>query len=194
MMSSPFFTVIEGIDGSGKTTVIAKMKEFMESYGRKVKITAEPTKSAIGDLVASSDSLPPEAEALLFTADRACHTKDIIQWMDDGFDVISDRYYASTLAYQSASGMDYEWLYAVNSGVIRKPDVHILLDIDPEVSLERVNKRGESISRFEHLEYLKKVREVYIRTAERFDLTVIDASRPQNEVLDDIISLIKERM
>ncbi len=193
-MSSPFFTVIEGIDGSGKTTVIARMKEYMESYGRKVKITAEPTKSAIGDFVASSDNLPPEAEALLFTADRACHTKDIIQWMDSGFDVISDRYYASTLAYQSASGMDYEWLYAVNSGVIRKPDVCILLDIDPSVSLERVNRRGESVSRFEKLEYLKKVREIYLRTAERFGFTVIDASRPQDEVFEDIVSLIRERM
>ncbi len=100
------FIVFEGIDGSGKSSVIARLKESLEASGRKVMVTAEPTDSAVGRLVAETDGLNPETEALLFTADRAIHTERVKKWMAEGYDVISDRYFASTLAYQSAAGMD----------------------------------------------------------------------------------------
>ncbi len=193
-MNSPLFVVLEGIDGSGKTSAISKVKEHLESLGHKVMITMEPTKGAIGNLVAETDDLTPESEALLFTADRACHTKEISGWLEEGYDVICDRYYASTLAYQSASGLDRDWLYSINSKVIMEPDVHILLDIDPEVSLTRVDKRGEKVSRFEKLDYLRKVRAAYLEIAESYELTVLDASRSKDDVLKDIIELIDGRI
>ena len=65
------FIVFEGIDGSGKSSVITRLKESLEASGRKVMVTAEPTDSAVGKLVAETDGLNPETEALLFTADRA---------------------------------------------------------------------------------------------------------------------------
>ncbi len=193
-MNSPIFIVLEGIDGSGKTSAISKVKEHLESLGHKVMITMEPTKGAIGNLVAGTDDLTPESEALLFTADRACHTKEISGWLEEGYDVVCDRYYASTLAYQSASGLDRDWLYSINSKVIMEPDVHILLDIDPEVSLARVDKRGEKVSRFERLDYLRKVRAAYLEIAESYDLTVLDASRSKDDVLKDIIDMIDRRI
>lgn len=193
-MNSPIFIVLEGIDGSGKTSAISKVKEHLESLGHKVMITMEPTKGAIGNLVAGTDDLTPESEALLFTADRACHTKEISGWLEEGYDVVCDRYYASTLAYQSASGLDRDWLYSINSKVIMEPDVHILLDIDPEVSLARVDKRGEKVSRFEKLDYLRKVRAAYLEIAESYDLTVLDASRSKDDVLKDIIDMIDRRI
>ncbi len=193
-MNSPLFVVLEGIDGSGKTSAISKVREHLESLGHKVMITMEPTKGAIGNLVAETDDLTPESEALLFTADRACHTKEISGWLEEGYDVICDRYYASTLAYQSASGLDRDWLYSINSKVIMEPDVHILLDIDPEVSLTRVDKRGEKVSRFEKLDYLRKVRAAYLEIAESYELTVLDASRSKDDVLKDIIELIDGRI
>ncbi len=193
-MNSPIFIVLEGIDGSGKTSAISKVKEHLESLGHKVMITMEPTKGTIGNLVAGTDDLTPESEALLFTADRACHTKEISGWLEEGYDVVCDRYYASTLAYQSASGLDRDWLYSINSKVIMEPDVHILLDIDPEVSLARVDKRGEKVSRFERLDYLRKVRAAYLEIAESYDLTVLDASRSKDDVLKDIIDMIDRRI
>ncbi len=193
-MNSPIFIVLEGIDGSGKTSAISKVKEHLESLGHKVMITMEPTKGAIGNLVAGTDDLTPESEALLFTADRACHTKEISGWLEEGYDVVCDRYYASTLAYQSASGLDRDWLYSINSKVIMEPDIHILLDIDPEVSLARVDKRGEKVSRFERLDYLRKVRVAYLGIAESYDLTVLDASRSKDDVLKDIIDMIDRRI
>lgn len=193
-MNSPIFIVLEGIDGSGKTSAISGVKEHLESIGHKVMVTMEPTKGAIGDLVAETDDLTPEAEALLFTADRACHTREISRWLDAGYDVVCDRYYASTLAYQSASGLDRDWLYSMNSKVTREPDVHILLDVDPEISLARVNKRGEKVSRFERSDYLGKVRDAYLEIAKAYGLTVLDASRGKDEVSEDIIGIIDRRI
>lgn len=183
------FVVFEGIDGSGKSSVIARLKDHLESKGMKVKVTAEPTGGAIGKFVASTDDLIPEAEALLFVADRALHTKEIQKWMDDGYVVLCDRYFASTLAYQSAAGMDLGWLKAINSNVIIRPDITILMDIDPEVSLKRVDARGEK-SRFEKLDYLRKVREAYLSLAKEFGFVIIDADRDRERVADDVIAKV----
>ena len=183
------FIVFEGIDGSGKSSVIARLKESLEASGRKVMVTAEPTGSDIGKYISETDGLSPETEALLFTADRAMHTEQVVKWMDDGYTVICDRYFASTLAYQSAAGMDMDWLKAINSGVIIRPDITILMDIDPEVSLKRVSQRGE-MSRFEKLDYLKKVRQAYLDIGREFDFKVVDADRDRDTVANEVISIV----
>ena len=180
------FIVLEGIDGSGKSSVIRRLEEYLESEGRKVIVTAEPTQGRIGKIVAETEGLIPESEALLFTADRAHHTKEINDWLSQGYTVICDRYFASTLAYQSAAGTDIQWLKTINSRVIRQPDVTILLDIDPEVSLKRVDSRGEK-TRFEKLDYLRKVRKVYLDIADEYCFKVIDADRTPDEVAEDVI-------
>ena len=183
------FIVFEGIDGSGKSSVIARLKESLEASGRKVMVTAEPTDSAVGKLVAETDGLNPETEALLFTADRAIHTERVKKWMAEGYDVISDRYFASTLAYQSAAGMDIGWLKAINSKAIITPDITILMDIDPEVSLKRVSQRGE-MSRFEKLDYLRKVREAYLGIAKEFGFTTVNADRDRDTVANEVIKIV----
>ena len=184
------FIVFEGIDGSGKSSVIQRLKEDLEASGEKVMVTAEPTQGIVGKFVAGTDGLSPEAEALLFTADRAIHTDDVRRWMSEGYVVISDRYFGSTLAYQSAAGMDIGWLKAINSKVTITPDVTILMDIDPEVSLKRVSERGE-ISRFEKLEYLRKVREAYLSIGKEFGFVRVDADRDRDTVADEVISIVR---
>ena len=184
------FIVFEGIDGSGKSSVIQRLKEDLEASGRKVMVTAEPTTGTVGKFVAETDGLSPEAEALLFTADRAIHTDQVKKWMSEGYVVISDRYFGSTLAYQSAAGMDIEWLKAINSKVTIRPDVTILMDIDPEVSLKRVTERGET-SRFEKLEYLRKVREAYLSVGEEFGFVKVDADRDRDTVAEEVISIVR---
>ncbi len=183
------FIVFEGIDGSGKSSVIARLKESLEKAGRKVKVTAEPTDGAIGKYISRTDGLNPEAEALLFTADRSMHTEQVKGWMDEGYTVICDRYFGSTLAYQSAAGMDMEWLKSINSKVIIRPDITILMDIDPEISLKRVSERGE-MSRFEKLDYLRKVRQAYLDIGKEYGFVRVDADRDRDTVANDVISIV----
>ncbi len=185
------FIVFEGIDGSGKSSVIKRLKENLERYGKKVKITAEPSRGEIGSYVLSKRGLNPRTEALLFTADRSEHTEQIIKWMDRGYIVICDRYFGSTLAYQSAAGMNIEWLEAINDEVTIEPDVTILMDIDPVVSLKRVNARGER-TRFEKLNYLRKVRNAYLSIAEEYDFEVVDANQDRETVADEVIDIVWE--
>jgi dTMP kinase len=166
----------------------------MREQGRKVRMTSEPTDSDIGRVLVTHDDLTPETEALLFTADRACHTQEIKKWLENGFDVICDRYYASTLAYQAAAGMDIEWLKDLNMRVSMEPDITFLLDVDPEVGLDRVKKRGMSVSRYEHLEYEKQVRKNYQRIARERDFTIINAAVGPAEVVAQIKTVIKNRM
>ena len=186
------FVVFEGIDGSGKSSVIESVKSFLESKGHRVKTTREPTEGTVGSFVRDTGGLTPETEALLFTADRACHTAEIKKWMSEGFDVVSDRYVASTIAYQAASGMDRKWLAEINSKAAIEPDMTFLLDISPEVSLKRVDSRGGEKSRFEKADYLKKVREEYLITAEERGFIVIDASGTPDEVRNKVLEIMEK--
>lgn len=183
------FIVFEGIDGSGKTSC---MEAVAKEIGKKrdVIVTAEPTKGPIGMLIRSSRDILPATEALLFTADRAEHTRRIKEWTEDGKTVLCDRYFASTLAYQSAElngpSVPREWLAAVNSGVILKADMTFLFDIDPELGLERVEARGAK-SKFESLGYLREVRKNYLGLAEEHGFTVIDASGSRDAVTAEVM-------
>ena len=185
------FIVFEGIDGSGKSSVITRLKKYLEACNFMVKVTAEPTHSELGDYILTKRGLSPETEALLFTADRSMHTEQIKKWMEKGYIVICDRYYGSTFAYQSVAGMDVNWLKTINSRVVIKPDVTILMDIDPVISLKRVNERGER-SRFEKLNYLRKVRNAYLSIADELNFAVVNANQDRDTVARDVIEIVKE--
>lgn len=191
------FIVFEGIDGAGKSTLIEKVSEILASRGKDVIVTAEPTDGPIGSIIRTGEirNISQNAEALLFTADRALHTREMLQWTNSGKTVLCDRYYASTVAYQAAnlSGTESEkeWLKEINRPVITEPDVTFLLDIDPEESMHRVNNRGDT-SKFEKIEYLKKVRANYLELAREKEFRIIDASRTAEEVLEEVITIIGE--
>jgi dTMP kinase len=191
-MSKGTFIVFEGIDGSGKSSCADSVSAILGKERDVIK-TAEPTEEGIGAFIRSSVNLIPEAEALLFVADRAQHTHAIKQWVNNGKVVICDRYYASTLAYQSASAdgqaIDIGWLKAMNDNVIMEPDITFLFDIDPEIGLERVESRG-SKSKFEALEYLREVRSNYLRIAKERGFIIIDASMPKEKVIDLVMKHI----
>ena len=108
--------------------------------------------------------------------------------MSEGYDVLCDRYFASTLAYQSAAGMDIDWLKSINSKAVITPDATILMDIDPEVSLKRVSQRGE-MSRFEKLDYLRKVRKAYLDIAREYNFRIVNADRDRDTVAEEVISI-----
>lgn len=188
------FIVFEGIDGGGKSTQIQMLSDFFEGKGYEVERHMEPTKAVIGSLLwdymkSKSRSFDPETEALLFAADRIEHGKIIRDALDKGKVVISDRYKHSSLAYQGAAGANVEWMQSLNKHAL-VPDLVILLDIDPDMSLERVSDRAKTV--FEENEYLKKVRAEYLRYAEKGELVVVNASQGLEDVHKDILDHVKK--
>jgi len=188
------FIVFEGIDGGGKSTQIQMLSDFFDSKGYEVVRHMEPTHAVIGSLLwdymnSKSRSFDPETEALLFAADRIEHGKVIKESLVKGKVVISDRYKHSSLAYQGAAGVDVEWMQSLNKHAL-VPDLVILLDIDPDKSLERVSDRAKTV--FEKKEYLKKVRAEYIWYAETGELVVVDALQSIEDVHEDILAHVKK--
>jgi dTMP kinase len=194
MKDKSCFIVFEGIDGGGKSTQIKMLAEHFKAGGYEVELHMEPTKEAIGRLLwtymrSKDRSFTPETEALLFAADRIEHGKVIKKALEMGKIIISDRYVHSSLAYQGAADVDVKWMKSLNKHAL-KPDLVILLDIDPDKSLKRVSDRSRTV--FEESEYLKKVRAEYLRYAEAGELEIVDATQPIEDVHAEILELIKQ--
>ena len=192
MNDKGLFIVFEGIDGGGKSTQIKMLAEYFKDKGYQVEFHMEPTEGSVGSLLwtymrSKDRSFSPETEALLFAADRIEHGKTIKQSLEEGKVVISDRYLHSSLAYQGAAGVDPNWMQSLNKHAL-KPNLVILLDIDPERSLKRVSDRAKTV--FEETEYLKKVRAEYLRYAEAGELEIVDATQPIDDVHAEILGLI----
>lgn len=193
MSGKGVFIVLEGIDGTGKSTISKKLRAWLEEKGREVVLTAEPTGDWLGMAVrrANNEDLDPRTESLLFTADRCQHTLRIEEMLKKGKVVICDRYYGSTVAYQGAAlekdmgDNAVSWLLNLNGPVIRHPDVTILLTSEPKVAMRRVGNRGVP-SKFEREGYLGKVQDNYLMLAREAKWTVIDSSGKLGEVLESV--------
>jgi dTMP kinase len=194
MAKRGLFIVFEGIDGSGKDTHIKLLSEELRQQGHSVLETAEPSGNEVGALLRryqrkSGKRLPAETEALLYTADRYEHVRNIVEpALKKGQIVLSNRYFYSTLAYQGAMGVDLDWIREMNR-FAPKPDAAILLDILPEFSLQRL-KRRKTV--FEQLENLRKVREIYVRLVKGGELVRVDADRPKRVVQAELLAVVQE--
>lgn len=192
------FIVLEGIDGSGKSTACARVADELRSRGLDVILTAEPTHDGIGAFIRSGNAgkVSQRAESLLFTADRYEHTSKIRRQVSEGRVVVCDRYYPSTVAYQSAKldgdSADLGWLKGLCEPFTDEPDAVILLDMDPEESMGRVEGRGLEESKFENIAFLRQVRSAYLDLAREFGYSVVDASRSADEVFRDVMTIIQE--
>jgi dTMP kinase len=199
------FVTFEGVDGSGKSTVVKHVVSQLKKEGFKATLTMEPTLTWLGDAVRRSytERTSPYTEVFLFMADRATHTDWIRQKIAQGRLVLSDRYSDSTIAYQGALlcrrlGGPLErhisWLDELNDKIILEPDITFLLDIDPIRSLRRLRGR-DARSKFERLKYLRLVREGYLKMAERKKrIMVIDAGQSFESVTSQILKEIKRRI
>jgi len=190
------FIVFEGADGAGKSSLCRRISDELKGKGIDAVLTAEPTHEGIGAFIRSGNAggISQRTEALLFVADRNDHTEKIEKMVSEGKVVLCDRYFASTVAYQSAKldgdASDRDWLIDINRQFIARPDATILLDIDPKVGMDRVGVRGEEISKFERLDFQNQVRENYLCLAKEFGFSVIDASRTQDEVFAEAMALV----
>lgn len=192
LMKRGFLIVIEGIDGAGKTTHARKLVRWLRKKGIRTRYTFEPTRGAIGRILekmASKRKVDVRVEALLFAADRIDHLNKIIKpLLEKGFIIISDRYVHSSIAYQSITVGDQGWVEELNK-FAEKPDLVILLDVDPETGLKRIKRKR---ARFERIGILKKVREKYLELAEREGFKVINANRGVEEVFEDVKSSVEK--
>ncbi|MBQ9802046.1 MAG: dTMP kinase [Clostridia bacterium] len=199
-MASPLFIVFEGIDGCGKSTQLKMLCEKLTSLGRKPLPTAEPTDTATGKMLraalSGSDKRTAAEMAALFTLDRIHHNKGeggIDECLERGFDVISDRYYYSSLAYQG-SLTDYEWVRQMNVECpeIRRPDLCIFLDISPAAALERIGKRGEAKEIYEKQETLTLFRETFMKVFASLPdrVAVINAEGAPEEVAARVMDAV----
>lgn len=187
-----FFIVLEGIDGSGKTTIASMLVRKLSELGYNVAYTYEPTDSEITMLIRTKyDELrDPYIDTLAFALDRLLHVKaEIRPLLEKGFVVVLDRYFYSSIAYQVACGAPMEWVVEVNRWA-PKPDLAIYLDVEPEVALQRKARGSSRFPEFEELVFLRKVREIYLYMVSQGALVKVDASRDIVEVYKDIEKIV----
>jgi dTMP kinase len=198
---------LEGIDGSGKSTVAKKLQENPEIRALGPIFTREPTRGTLtGNAVekAIQSDTDQLAELFLFTADHAEHLAKLVKpALECGKSVISDRYSDSRYAYQGITlktrlENPLEWIKNLHRGWTIIPDLTFLFDIRPEISVERCGRRGDQ-SKFEKIEFLGGVRELFLRLAdedpERF--IMIDAScSPESlekEVTEKVLEFLSRK-
>ncbi len=185
-MQQSIFIVLDGIDGSGTSTHSKLLTGFLSLKGLKTYLTQEPSNSDIGKLLRTylkDDKIPASTDALLFAADRVLHfNNDIKKKLEEGYIVISDRYLESSIAYQSSQSenVSVDWVKTLNK-FAGKPDLTIILDIDPKLSLTR--KPQKVLDKFEDTSLLEKVRQVYLNRAKSEGYFVI--------YTDDIIEIVQ---
>ena len=197
------FIVFEGLDGSGKSTQIRCLEQRLRDMGRRVDVTAEPTVSALGGLVrdALSGFTPRSGGeiAALFMADRVQHNVNpvwgIQKMLASGFDVICDRYYYSSMAYQGTV-TDPDWVERINLDCpeIRRPDLCVFLDVDYERCRRRMEEGRAFLEIYENEASMIATRRRYYAVCEelkeRDRIAVIDADRPVEEVAEDVFRAV----
>lgn len=208
------FITFEGIEGTGKTTQIKFLKDFLEAQGHEVLVTLEPGGSRIGKelrkILLNMDSvdLTGESELFLYLADRAQHVSQMIMpAIEEGKIVISDRFADSTIVYQGyGRGLDPKLLRQLNDVAVSGcwPDLTILLDIEPEKGLRRATTRNiqenkmmeEGRFEAESIAFHTRVREGYLTWAalEQNRIKVVDAALPPDKVSEKIKEIILDRL
>jgi dTMP kinase len=177
--------VLEGIDGVGKSSALGAVRAAAAGTGRELVCSREPTDGPWGRRLRESATLgrlAPEEELELFIRDRRQHVAELVApALARGALVLLDRYYFSTAAYQGARGADPEVVLTLNEGFAPVPDLVLLLDCDPLVSLERVRRRGGVVDEFEKLEELQAVRAIFLSLRRPF-IRLVDANRPSEVV------------
>ena len=206
-MNRGIFITIEGVEGVGKSTNIEFIKKYLDNLNIDYLVTREPGGTLLAEnirelLLSIDDDSPVElCELLLIFSARAQHIQKVIEpALERGIWVICDRFTDATYAYQGGGrGMNtglISELETMVQGSLR-PDLTIILDLDPETGLSRAKNRGE-LDRFEreHVDFFMKVREVYLQIATNYPerCAVINAGNELDEVSRDIELLLKTRL
>ncbi|QQG40158.1 MAG: dTMP kinase [Candidatus Aenigmatarchaeota archaeon] len=211
-MTRGAFIAFEGMDGSGKSTVMEKTMFELSGNGYSIRWTAEPTHQGTGKHIRDrlnakwppkgtmSDLAAAAVYTRLFFADRIEHNAlDIQPNLSKRINIFTDRSYGSTVAYQSAQGYpieklagEVEWL--VGKSMIERPDLMVVLDVSVPTALARLAKTGKKPDKFEDPEFLPKLHEAYGNLPKYLPndrIEFVDAERPLKEVVVDVCSRIR---
>jgi dTMP kinase len=195
------FIVVEGVDGSGKSTMAGHIANNLRARGRQVLRTREPGGTPISEQIRAllldpnNSAMVPFAELFLFMASRAQLVDEVIRpSLEKGVDVVCDRYYYSTAAYQGAAGkVGIATVISVAEKIAKfqKPDLVLLLDLDPALARSRDGIRNDRVEN-KGLDYQKKVRAGFLKLAkrDRKRIKVVDAARPPEAVFADVLKAV----
>lgn len=191
------FVVVEGIDGTGKSTQVRMLAGALRAAGEDPLVSREPTDGRWGRKIresATTGRMSAAEELRAFIEDRTEHVNTLIRpALDAGRIVILDRYYYSTIAYQGSRGANVEVVKAEMEARFPRPDVVFLLDLDPRLAVQRISEaRGEDPNAFEGLDALAQVREVFNSLNQA--LIRVDAGRPPEVVHREIVSALASEL
>ncbi len=200
--------VLEGIDGSGKTTQAHKVVESLNKKGIKAVFTKEPTDGVTGrmlrDVLSGKLKLPPVSFQYLFAADRAVHQEEIKKYLEKGITVVSDRYLWSALVYgmldvdalnnendKERLMTAYSILSMYNQFIV--PDFTFYLAVSTKVAMRRIAQKTQKIEIYEKEEKIEKLRQGYDWLSKKFakEIAVIDGEGKVGEVTRKIVASIK---
>lgn len=199
------FVVIEGIDGSGKTTQAARLVNYLSSKGIKSVYTKEPTDEITGKLIRriliGEISMPKVAFQYLFAADRAVHQVQLAEYLKKDLIVVSDRYFWSSAVYGMVDrGISYknkdQDLLLVALSILSMyhrflvPDYTFYVKVSTQEAIKRISKTKKDLEIYEKDSKLEKLRQGYEWVAKKFakEITVVDGERAVGEVTREIIS------
>lgn len=193
------FIVLEGIDGSGKSSQIGPLVKRLEGLGLPCRADREPTGGPVGSLIRQIFTGRVTADnrviAALYAADRIDHLVNEVDGLctaiDQGVTVVSDRYYFSSYAYHSVD-MDMEWVIQANSvsADLLRPTLTVFLDVPVETALDRIHKNRFVEEIFDREDRLRKTRELYFKAFDRLKdverVAVVDGSGTPEEVSERV--------
>lgn len=190
------FIAVEGIDGSGKSTTITELERYIKSKNREVIVTAEPTTLQSGRIIRDfldkknvGTPLIHEMMALSFAADRINHLREII-WpaLKKKRVVITDRYFFSSLAYQSLN-ISYEWVKGINRFAMM-PDILVFIDVSLQTAMDRLNRFRNETEIYEQQDMLAQIDRNYKTVlndfADRVKTIHLDGELKPSEIYGDI--------
>jgi len=184
--------VVEGIDGTGKSTQVAALSAWLGGLGFAVHARREPTTGPHGQALRASavtGRLSLDEELRLLELDRREHVQQVIApALEAGEIVVLDRYYFSTAAYQGARGADPATIVAHHETFAPRPDLTAVLDLDPAASRARIEERG-ALDAFEGLEDLRRCRAIF-RSLLAVDVVEVDADQTPEALTRQLAGLL----
>lgn len=197
--------VCDGSNGAGKTTLIGNLQAYLEERGLNVVVTREPGGTPVGERIREVLLSPdtPEmcdlTELMLFGAARAQHVREkILPALEAGKVVLCDRFDSATVSFQHyARGIDLQLVSQINALALGgfRPDLYLILDLDPALGLQRVQQRGAGLDRLEaeQIIFLERARDGFLAQAEQDPrrFKVLQADRDVASVTQDAIDLVE---
>jgi dTMP kinase len=195
-MTPGLLVVFEGLDQSGKQTQAETLRDWLSSTGRAVRLLSFPTYETpigaeIGRALHGERDYGPDVMQLLYVANRFEWRPEIEKALAAGTVIVCDRYLASSIAYGEAQGLNARWLAEIQAP-LPQPDLTVLLDMSPDVSLARKRAGRDKYER--DLQLLSRVRASYVRQARDPQWTTVDATRDRALVASEVREAVSLRL